>query len=87
MYKRQLSEWVPEGDLAHFVCDLVETSLDLAPIYASYETERGHPPYDPRLMLKLLIYGYATACAMRVLLGTRRLQADSRGWVGRVRGY
>jgi len=56
-----LSEWVPEGDLAHFVCDLVETSLDLAPIYASYETERGHPPYDPRLMLKLLIYGYATA--------------------------
>jgi hypothetical protein len=31
-----LSEWVPEGDLAHFVCDLVETSLDLAPIYASY---------------------------------------------------
>lgn len=56
-----LSEWVPEGDLAHFVSDLVETSLDLGPIYASYESERGCPPYDPRLMLKLLIYGYATA--------------------------
>lgn len=24
------------------------------------EDERGYPPYDPRLMLKLLIYGYAT---------------------------
>ncbi|MCA1678156.1 MAG: IS1182 family transposase [Actinobacteria bacterium] len=55
-----LSEWVPEGDLAHFVSDLVETSLDLGEIYASYEGERGYPPYDPRLMLKLLIYGYAT---------------------------
>jgi len=55
-----LQEWVPEGDLAHFVSDLVEDSLDLTEIYASYEEERGYPPYDPRLMLKLLIYGYAT---------------------------
>jgi transposase len=55
-----LSEWVPEGDLAHFVGDLVETSLDLGAVYASYESERGFPPYDPRLMVKLLVYGYAT---------------------------
>jgi transposase len=55
-----LGEWVPEDDLAHFVSDLVESSLDLSAIYASYEDERGYPPYDPRLMLKLLIYGYAT---------------------------
>ena len=62
------SEWVPEGDLAHFVSDLVEEALDLGPIYASYESERGHPPYDPRLMLKLLIYGYATGtCSSRKL--------------------
>jgi len=55
-----LAEWVPEGDLAHFVSDLVESgALDLSAIYASYEDERGFPPYDPRLMVKLLIYGYA----------------------------
>ncbi len=24
------------------------------------EEERGFPPYDPRLMVKLLVYGYAT---------------------------
>jgi transposase len=54
-----LSEWVPEGDLAHFVSDLVESgALDLGAIYAAYEEERGYPPYDPRLMLKLLVYGY-----------------------------
>ncbi|HMJ36877.1 MAG TPA: IS1182 family transposase [Baekduia sp.] len=57
-----LRDWVPDGDLAHFVSDLVETgALDLAAIYASYEQERGFPPYDPRLMLKLLIYGYANS--------------------------
>ena len=55
-----LQEWVPEGDLAHFVSDLVESgALDLSAIYAAYEEERGYPPYDPRLMVKLLVYGYA----------------------------
>jgi transposase len=55
-----LREWVPDGDLAHFVSDLVESgALDLSAIYASYEEERGFPPYDPRLMVKLVVYGYA----------------------------
>ncbi len=57
-----LRDWVPEGDLAHFVSDLVDSGvLDLSAIYADYTEERGFPPYDPRLMLKLLIYGYANA--------------------------
>jgi transposase len=65
-----LQEWVPEGDLAHFVSDLVESgALDLSAIYAAYEDERGYPPYDPRLMLKLLIYGYATA-----VMSSRKLE-------------
>src|SRR4051794_32218446 len=55
-----LRDWVPEGDLAHFVADLVDSgALELSAVYASYEEERGFPPYDPRLMVKLLIYGYA----------------------------
>ena len=59
-----LSEWLPEGHLAHFISDLVETgTLDLSAIYADYEEERGYPPYDPRLMVKLLLYGYATGVA------------------------
>jgi len=67
-----LAEWLPEGDLAHFVSDLVESALDLGPIYASYGEERGYPPYDPRLMLKLLIYGYANGVA-----SSRKLEAMS----------
>src|SRR5438876_1569302 len=65
-----LQEWVPDGDLAHFVSDLVETgALDLSAIYASYEDERGYPPYDPRLMVKLLIFGYANG-----VMSSRKLE-------------
>src|SRR3954467_2127234 len=55
-----IQDWVPDGHLARFVCDLVDEALDLSAIYACYEEERGFAPYDPRLMVKLLIYGYAT---------------------------
>ena len=65
-----LQEWIPEGDLAHFVSDLVESgTLDLSAIYASYEEERGYPPYDPRLMVKLLVYGYANG-----VMSSRKLE-------------
>ena len=68
-----LSEWVPEGDLAHFVSDLVETrALELSAIYAGYEEERGYPPYDPRLMVKLLVYGYANG-----IVSSRKLERAS----------
>ena len=55
-----LEEWLPEGHLARFVSELVEEALDLSAIRAAYTEERGYPPFDPRLMLKLLIYGYCT---------------------------
>jgi transposase len=51
---------LPEGHLARFVAELVDHVLDLSPIYASYEEVRGYPPYDPRLMVRLLVYGYST---------------------------
>jgi transposase len=54
-----LSDWVPEGHLARFVSDVVD-ELDLSSIESAYDEERGYPPYDPRMMTKLLLYGYAT---------------------------
>src|SRR3954454_22271882 len=57
-----LREWVPDGDLAHFVADLVDSGvLDLSAIYADYTEQRGFPQYAPRLMVKLLVHGYAVA--------------------------
>ncbi|WP_437184776.1 IS1182 family transposase [Streptomyces tanashiensis] len=55
-----LDDWLPEDHLARFVADLVDEVLDLGPVLADYTEKRGYPPYDPRLMLRLLIYGYTT---------------------------
>ncbi|MGH9446930.1 MAG: IS1182 family transposase [Terriglobia bacterium] len=54
-----LQEWLPEGHLARFIAEVVET-LDLSEIYARYERKdgRGQAAYHPVLMVRLLIYGY-----------------------------
>src|SRR5258708_13011831 len=55
-----LREWLPENHLVYFVSDVVD-QLDLSAIHAVYAKEkRGQPPYDPRLMTKLLVFGYCT---------------------------
>ena len=53
-----LQEWLPEGHLAYFISDVVD-QLDLSEITARYERERrGGPPYNPRMMVKVLLYAY-----------------------------
>lgn len=55
-----VDEWLPEDHLARFVGDIVD-ELDLSSIYAEYEREtRGYPPYEPSMMVKILMYAYAT---------------------------
>ncbi|RKH56746.1 IS1182 family transposase [Corallococcus interemptor] len=55
-----LLDWLPEHHLARFVLEVVE-ELDLAPIYEPYERElRGYPPYEPKMMVALLLYAYCT---------------------------
>jgi transposase len=49
---------LPEGDLVFFLLDTVP-QLDLGRFYAPYETEtRGAPPFDPAMMVCLLLYAY-----------------------------
>ena len=56
-------EWLPEDHLAYFILDVVNT-LDLSTIIAHYERElRGQPPYHPRMMVALLLYGYCVGVA------------------------
>jgi len=70
-----LREWLAEDHLAYFVSDVVD-QLDLSAIHAVYEREkRGQPPYDPRLMTKLLVYGYCTGVFSSRRIG-KRLQED-----------
>lgn len=55
-----LDDWLPEAHEARFVSEVVDELLDLSVIYDSYVMADGAPPYEPRMMLKLLLYGYST---------------------------
>jgi transposase len=59
-----LQDWLPEGHLARFVAEVVE-ALDLSAIYVKYEEGdgRGLAAYDPRMMVRVLIYGYCRGVA------------------------
>lgn len=55
-----LDEWLPEGHLAYFISDTVD-ALDLSSFHARYAG--GGPrnqPFHPAMMVKVLLYGYAT---------------------------
>ena len=80
-----LDEWLPQDHLARFIADLVDEHLDLSAFYADYKQGRGAPPFDPRLMVRVLLLGYTT--------GVRSSQAGggvlgqggvpvARGWAG-----
>ena len=68
-----LRQWLPENHLVYFVSDVVD-QLDLSAMHAVYELEkRGQPPYDPRLMTKLLVFGYCSG-----VFSSRRIQKRLR---------
>ena len=86
-----LHDWLPEGHLVYFIIDVVG-QLDVSKIYASYGGDgRGQPPYDPSMMVSLLLYGYCIGMpssrrieratiedvAFRVVSGNRRPDHDS----------
>src|SRR5262252_2445707 len=49
---------LPQDDLVFFLLDIVP-HLDLSRFYAPYEAEtRGAPPFDPGMMVCLLLYAY-----------------------------
>ncbi len=55
-----LQDWLPEGHLAYFISDTVD-ALDLSAFHLRYAN--GGPrnqPFHPAMMVKVLIYGYAT---------------------------
>jgi transposase len=53
-----LRDWLPQGHLAWFILDVVD-QLDLAPFYRAYRDDgHGHPAYDPKTLLGVLLYAY-----------------------------
>src|SRR5256886_11806129 len=53
-----LREWLPDDHLVYLVSDVVD-QLNLSAIESVYEEDgRGQPPFHPRMMTKILLYGY-----------------------------
>ena len=54
-----LEEWLPEDHLAYFLVDVV-AELSLTAILTPYGgLTRGNAPYDPRMLVTILLYAYA----------------------------
>lgn len=53
-----LLEWLPSDHMVHVLRQVLEI-IDLTPITSIYEgEERGYPPYHPKVMTGILLYGY-----------------------------
>jgi transposase len=59
LFPPSVQDFVPADHLSRFVVSLVRESLDLGAIYAAYRGEKGQPPYDPAMMVALLLHAYA----------------------------
>jgi len=55
-----VQDFVPPDHLSRFILGLVRESLDLSEIMGSYRSALGQPPFDPQLMVALLLNGYAS---------------------------
>jgi transposase len=62
-----VDEWLPEKHLARFVVEVID-GLDLSAMSGSYRGT-GSASYHPRLLLGILVYGYATG-----VFSSRRLE-------------
>ncbi len=70
-----LRVWLPEDHLAYFVSDAVD-SFDLRAFYERYAGDgRRNQPFDPKMMVKVILYGYATGCTSSRRLA-KRLEED-----------
>lgn len=76
LFPPAVSDLLPPDHAAHLIRDTVRDCLNLSAIVDDYDDPRGAPPYDPRMMTALLLYGYcmgiyssrrlAQACSLQV---------------------
>ena len=61
-----VDEWLPEKHLARFIVEVID-GLDLRAMSGSYRGS-GSASYHPRMLLGILVYGYATGGEAETLL-------------------
>jgi transposase len=73
LFPPSLHDWLPDNHLSRFLADVVN-ALDLDAIYSSYSEKdgRGMSAYAPAMMVRVLLYGYATG-----VYSSRKIQAKT----------
>ena len=73
LFPPSLHDWLPDNHLARFLADVVN-ALDLDAIFLSYDAKdgRGMSAYAPAMMVRVLLYGYATG-----VYSSRRIQTKT----------
>src|SRR3954468_22571026 len=90
------ADQVVEGSFEHALNEIVEEHLDLSVFEKRYANdETGRPAYDPRILLKVVLYGYykgmissralAEACRRNVVF--MALSADTRPHFTTLAGF
>ena len=86
-----LQDWLPRGHLAYFISDTVD-ALDLKAFYARYAGGGArNQPFHPAMMVKVLVYAYATGVFSSRKIDLERGRSDDddrrpRGPDGQPRG-
>jgi transposase len=69
-----LRDWLPDGHLAWFLLEVVD-QVDLDPFYQAHRNDgHGHPAYDPKTLLGVLLYGYCIGVRSSRQLERRRTE-------------
>src|ERR1700739_366121 len=68
-----VQDFVPKDHVSRFIVELVQESLHLRDITGSYVSGLGQPPFDPRMMVALLLHSYASG-----LYSSRRIAKACR---------
>ncbi len=64
-------DWLAADHLVYFLLDVTE-EVDLSPLLNRYDSEQGgQPPFHPRMMLTLLLYGYSVGVFSSRKIATR----------------
>ncbi len=73
LFPDAIDDYVEEDNITRFI-DAFVNGLDMAALGFKYATteKTGRPPYDPKDMLKLYIYGY-----LNRVRSSRRLEKDT----------
>src|ERR1700686_4555508 len=55
-----VQDFVPKDHVSRFIVELVRECLERREIPRCYVIGLGQPPFDPRMMVALLLHGYAS---------------------------